>query len=86
MLQEDIKNQILDVLSSKNLMSLQIDTSRISDDTSLLIDVGLDSIQILELIVGIERKFNFNICADDLDLEIFDNFRKLVNFVACRVN
>ena len=54
----DIKNDVLTLLSEKDTMSLQIDTSLINDNTSLIDDVALDSIQLLELVVLIENRFS----------------------------
>ncbi|HVG17914.1 MAG TPA: acyl carrier protein [Blastocatellia bacterium] len=78
---EQIRGGIVDILTSKDFSSLQIDASSIDDDTSLLNDIALDSIQILELIVAIENRFQIRINTKRLNIDVFDRFSDLVDFV-----
>lgn len=82
---ETIKRNVLNILCSKDKMSLQIDPSLINDQVSLIKDISLDSIQLLELIVSIEDQFNISIYSEDINLEIFDNFSSLINFVENKI-
>lgn len=84
MTRKEIRSRILDLLSSRDQMSLQVDVSEIADDTSLLSDVGLDSIQILELTVAIEESFGFSLESQELSLDLFDQFGELVKYVQAR--
>ncbi len=52
---------------------LGIDMDDLSDDT-LLVDIGLDSISLIQLIVEVEEKYNIEIYDSDLNIE---NFRTL---------
>lgn len=79
---ESAKTGLLNILSSTEFASLQIDVSQINDDTSLVNDVGLDSLQLLELLVAIELTFNFKINVKRLNIDIFDRFESLVAFVS----
>jgi acyl carrier protein len=83
---QEINQEIQDILTSKDFMSLQIDVKNIHDDTSLINDVGLDSIQILELIVAIENKFQFAINTNELNIDIFDHYSDLLEYVETNVN
>jgi len=76
-----IREEILNILASKEFMSLQVDVKAINDDTSLINDMALDSIQILELIVAIENKFKFGINTEEISLDIFDRFSDLIAYV-----
>jgi acyl carrier protein len=78
---QTIKQRIIDILSSKETMSLQVDVSEIHDETSLINDVALDSMQILELIVCLEEEFQFAIDTENLEIDTFDRFSDLVEFV-----
>ena len=49
--------------------------------SSLIQDLGMDSIQVLELIVEIEKRFSYVCEPEELELSIFDNFNTLVDFV-----
>ena len=78
---QEIKQKILDILASKDTMSLQVDVSDIRDDTSLINDMALDSMQILELIVFLEEAFKFSIDTENLNIDTFDRFSDLVDFI-----
>ncbi|MCP4153817.1 MAG: acyl carrier protein [bacterium] len=78
---QEVKKNLLELLTSKDTMSLQIDETDLKEETSLINDIGLDSIQILELIVAIENKFKFSIDTDEINIEIFDRFADLVDFI-----
>lgn len=78
---EQIRENLLDILASEDFGSLQIDVSAIDNETSLLNDIALDSIQLLELVVAIENRFGFSINTRRLSIDIFDRFSDLVDFV-----
>ncbi len=79
---ELVRTGLLNILSSTEFGSLQIDVSQINDDTSLVNDIGLDSLQLLELVVAIENTFSIKINTKRLDIDIFDRFGALVEFVS----
>jgi acyl carrier protein len=77
----EIRARLLAILTSPEFTSLQIDVSELTDDTSLLNDVALDSLQLLELVVAMERAFGFRANVKRLNIDIFDRFGRLVDFV-----
>ncbi len=81
MTREEVKQKILGILTSDEQMSLQIRVEEITDDTSLLTDARLDSIQILELTVALEQSFGFTMSSEELSLTLFDRFGALVDHV-----
>ncbi len=83
---QEIKQKILDILASKETMSLQVDVSDIFDDTSLINDMALDSMQILELIVFLEEAFRFSIDTENLNIDTFDRFSDLVDFIDVNIH
>jgi acyl carrier protein len=83
---EQIRHGLIDILRSGDQMSLQIDVSDITDESSLINDIALDSIQILEFIIAIENRFGFAIDTEEIDLDVFDRFSELVDYVATKVN
>lgn len=85
MTRSEIAGRLLGILSSKEQMSLQIDIAAVRDDTSLLKDLALDSIQLLELIVAIENQFQIQVSNEDLSIDVFDRFSLLVDFVEARL-
>jgi acyl carrier protein len=74
------------VLKENQFLALKNMVDTITDKTSLVNDLALDSIQILELVVGIEKEFGFFCEPDELELDMFDNYGKLVDFVQNKLN
>ena len=58
-----------------------MDVSELTEETSLLNDVTLDSLQLLEFIVAMENRFQFKINTNKLNVEIFDRFGSVIDFV-----
>lgn len=81
-----IENRIKDILKGNKFIALKEMVDTITDDTSLLSDLVLDSIQILELILAIEKEFGFSCEPDELNLDMFDRFGSLKEFVNDKVD
>lgn len=62
------------------------DSAALNEQTDLLADFGLDSVAILQLILGIEKEFNITIENDELDSEIFSKFVNLINIIEGKLN
>ena len=82
---QQITSRLVDILVSTEFSSLQVEGAQLTEDTSLLNDIALDSIQLLEFIVAIERTFGFKINTKRLNIDIFDRFGRVVDFVAGNV-
>ena len=78
---KDISDRIKKVLSGNQFLIGQGLIDSIGEQTSLINDLALDSIQILELIIGLEKEFMFTCEPDELNIDIFDRFDALVTFV-----
>lgn len=64
-------------------LDVNIKEEEISNDMPLLEDgIGLDSVAIMEFIVLIEKKFDFNFSDDELTFEPFANLNTLADFIA----
>ena len=53
----------------------------LTDEVSLIRDLGFDSTEVLELIVQIEKKFSITIPDQDLRIELFDSVGSVRNWV-----
>ncbi len=83
---DDTKNRLMMILTAPTHMSLQVSLTDIGDDTSLVDDLGLDSIQLLEFATAIEEEFKIDI-AESIDRATLDCFANLVALVrAAREN
>ncbi|WP_186375448.1 acyl carrier protein [Paenibacillus xylanexedens] len=80
----DVKKELGEVLSN-GLASTQIQ-EELHDDTSLLRDIGLDSVQLIELVVAIEQRFGVAVFDDDLSPDLFDKYDRLCNYILNKVN
>lgn len=58
----------------------------ISKDTILTIDLGYDSIKLVELVVEIENEFNIIMDDEDLDVEKLSVYNKLLETIIAKVS
>ena len=78
---EEIVRRLTGILTSKEFGSLQLDVSSLTEETSLLNEAALDSLQLLELVVAIEKSFGFKANTKRLNIDMFDRFGRIVDFV-----
>ena len=58
----------------------------VSENTGLITDLGLDSIGILQLILGLEKTFNISIQNHELDSEVLSQMGNLVTLVGNKIS
>ncbi|MBR8206019.1 acyl carrier protein [Burkholderia vietnamiensis] len=71
---ETVKACLLSVLSST------LSTELIVHDTNLF-DVGVDSMNMTDLLLQLEQRFGFTLAPEDLSADLFLRFGNLVSFV-----
>lgn len=76
-----IRTKLKAILTSPDFSSLQVDVSALTDDTSLLNDIALDSLQLLEFVVAMERTFGFKLDTKRLTVDQFDRFDRVLDLV-----
>ena len=57
----------------------------IADDTNLF-DVGVDSMNMTDLLLQLEQRFSFTLAPEDLSADMFLRFGNLVSFVESHVH
>ena len=62
------------------------ESGQINERANLLADLGLDSVGILQLILGIEEKFNITIKDHELDSEVFSTIANLIDIIEGKLN
>ena len=62
-------------------MLLKMDPAEIDEHASLIGVYGLDSVCVLEIIVGIEELFAVNVSDDELDLKNFESVAAIADYV-----
>ena len=77
----DLKDRIRSLLIDK-LRLEDVKPEDIKDDTPLFgEDLGLDSIDALELVVALEKEFGIKIEDEDVGLKVFQNIDTLASFI-----
>jgi len=74
-----LKNMIVDRLF------LAVAPEEIDTDASLIDEYGVDSVSLLELVVGLEEAFGIMIEDSDFDVRNFSSVASLRNFVQARI-
>ena len=78
---QEVKELIVDVC---NLSSIDINPDDISDDESLVgpgSQLELDSLDVTEIIVAIEKKYGIRVGSMNLSREIIQSVKALVDFI-----
>ena len=78
---QEILEKLKELLRSQQFFIKEEQMDEFSEDTSLLYDLVLDSIQILELLVMLEEKFEIICEANDLNIDLFDKVHTLIDFI-----
>lgn len=78
--QDRIKNLIVD------RVLVGVNPDEISNDSQLVAELGLDSIQIIGLIGGLEEEFDMVLEDDDLDFELFSTVNNLAKLVESKTS
>lgn len=61
-------------------------TESLNEQTRLLSDLGLDSVAILQLLLGIEKELNVVIKDYELDSEVFSKMGNLIDIIEKKLN
>lgn len=54
-----------------------IEVNEINNSTTLVDDLGYDSLQMIDFILSLEEKFSINFDDEDFDLELLNNYYNL---------
>lgn len=76
--EQDIADQLREAVL--NLLQLDIPKDAITMDANVL-EMGLDSMSVVELLTDMEGRFNITIDVEDLSAAMFTRFANLVEFV-----
>lgn len=62
------------------------ESDQINEEANLLTDLGLDSVAILQLVLGIEKEFNVTIKDNELDSDVFSKMANLIDIIESKLN
>ncbi|MBC8482092.1 MAG: hypothetical protein H8D47_05445 [Planctomycetes bacterium] len=81
------RKQILEKL--RTLLEPWIDsgqTDHVSERTNLLADIGIDSVGILQLVLGVEDEFGITIKDHELESDVFSQMGNFIDIIESRIN
>lgn len=81
----EIESKIKEILISELEVNPAIITDSSSDTPLLGRGVGLDSMETLSLVAGIEKEFDIEIPDEDLTVELFKNIGILAEYVLKKI-
>ena len=76
---DDVADGIKQMIVERCFLSMAAD--EIGDDDELMEKVGLDSVQILEVVVGLEEVFGITFEDTDFDIENFRSVNSIARYV-----
>ncbi len=79
MASEALKAEIKDLLIER--LFLRVKPEDIPDDAPLLETLGIDSVALFELVVGLEDVYGITFEEDEFRLSLFQNVDSIANFV-----
>jgi acyl carrier protein len=79
---DDVQTRIMALV--KTILQQNAMTAEIRPD-SLLVDVGLTSMDMVNLMLGVEAEFDFTIPQDDITPENFQSIKTLVRMVLAQL-
>ena len=83
---DEIEKRLIDIITDTDFFSLTLDKGKIGPGTSIIKDLSLDSIQLLEYLVAIENNMNLNLDYQDLSVEVFESFSSLAGYFHKKLN
>lgn len=76
----ELQNKLIDILYESKAISLEINREDFNPRISLIKDLKLDSIQLLEYLMAIELKLEVDVDYEDLQIDVFDDFNEFTNY------
>ena len=74
-----IERQIKEMLVER--LFLKISPDEIDDDAPLMEKLGVDSVQVLEIVVGLEEVYGISFEDEEFDIDIFRTVKSIADFV-----
>jgi len=81
---ESVEKKIKRMIKEK--LSLNLELEQIPSNENVVERFNLNSIDVLELLIGIETEFNIEIEDEDLNAELVESLSNLANYVMKKIN
>jgi acyl carrier protein len=80
---EELKPQIKEMIVER--LFLNVAPEDIPDDADLMEAYGIDSVNLFEIVVGLEEQFEITMEDDDFNVETFSNVGNIADFVVAKL-
>jgi acyl carrier protein len=81
----NIEDRVKKVITER--LKLKLNEGEISKNTPLIgKGLGLDSVGVLELVVGLEQEFNIMFDDSEMNIELFENIGSVTNYIKGKLN
>jgi len=81
---KEILEKLKEILKGNQFQFIHDQIEHINENTSLIYDLVMDSIQILELLVSIEEVFGLSCRSEEFNVDLFDKVSNLVDFIEAK--
>ncbi|MFQ6099519.1 MAG: acyl carrier protein [Armatimonadota bacterium] len=79
MTDEEIKSQLKELIVER--LFLNVKPEDIKDDENLMETYNIDSVQLFEIVVGLEEVFEISMGEADFSIELFENVNSIAEYV-----
>ena len=76
---ERIEDRLKEILVER--LFLGVSPSEIGDEDNLVEDHGIDSVQVLEIVVALEEEYDVSLEDDEFDIKTFETIRSIADCV-----
>ena len=81
---QSTQQRIINLICEQIVVGVSVD--EVNNESSLIADLQLDSIQMIELITKLEGEFSIEIDDEDMDFQIFSKVNSLAGFVESKTS
>ncbi len=75
---EEVRSTLADILVA---LKFKVTTETLTDDLSLIHDVGLDSLQMINFFLKLEDEFDLEVDFDDIDYDKMSSVKDLIKYL-----
>ena len=79
MSENEIKAQLKELIVER--LFLNVKAEEIQDDENLMGTYNIDSVQLFEIVVGLEEVFGVSMAEADFSIELFENVNSIADYV-----
>ena len=77
----EFQDKLIDILYDNKAISIEMNRENFNPGISLINDLKLDSIQLLEYLLAIELTLEIELDYEDLEIDLFEDFNKFSNYL-----